>query len=171
MIKKLQADKKLASQPSATTPPLKTFIISLPERKDRRVSIYSQFIYASYATFEIVDAIKGRDNPGPIPPLNYGEIGLWASTIKIFNIATRSTNEIFIHIAEDDCVFSKKFFSLSQRISQKLYESVIDILFTDGWARGRVLSEILKQSSSQALQFLPGSFYGGRTTSYIIRDC
>ena len=147
---------------------LKTFIISLPERKDRRKRIYSQFIDVEYSAFEVIDAVKGSDILGGIPPLGNGEIGLWCSTIKTLRLAATSTLEYCLHIAEDDCIFSKRFFSSAGQISRRLFQSDIDILFTDGWARGKILDEIIKQSAPEVLKFLPGSLYGGRTTSYMI---
>lgn len=147
---------------------MQTFIISLAERADRRKRVSSQLNAQDYTHFRFWDAVKGAEKGIEVAGLSKGELGLWLSTIEVIQEHIESASTEALHIAEDDCTFSNEFFRTYRELEKAITNSDIDILFTDGWARGRLLEEILSQCATSGIRILPGSFYAGRTTSYII---
>lgn len=75
-----------------------TYVINLPERKDRLAHIQQQFAGKNEFDVRIVEACKH-----PI-----GAVGLWHSILKIIQIAIASDDDVII-ICEDDHEFTKRY--------------------------------------------------------------
>lgn len=147
---------------------MRTVIISLKDRQDRRHNIRNQFDTYNHTRFSFWDAARGDDYKGVFNGLSGGELGLWLSTLQLLEANLWQDSNDTLHIAEDDCTFSRLFFRCIADVERSLVESDIDVLFTDGWARGPLLEAVLKETPEKGVRILPGQFYGGRTTSYLI---
>lgn len=75
-----------------------TYIINLPERKERRIHIENQFAGRKEFDTIIVDGIKH----------NIGALGLWLSIRKVVSQAIRNDDDVII-IAEDDHEFTEYY--------------------------------------------------------------
>lgn len=75
-----------------------TYIINLPERKERRSHIEKQFKGRNEFDFTIIEARKH----------NIGSLGLWLSIRRVINIAVEHDDDVII-IAEDDHEFTEYY--------------------------------------------------------------
>jgi len=79
-----------------------TYIINLPERKDRLAHIQKQFENKSEFDITIMEACRHK----------VGAVGLWNSILKIINLAVQNEDDVII-ICEDDHEFTKDYSSQS----------------------------------------------------------
>lgn len=149
-----------------------TYVISLPERSDRRARIVAQFSKHQHSDYEFYSACNGRDFASKNYKLLPGELGLWNSIHRCLIYASSSRPRDYIHICEDDCVFSETFFRVVPNLAGYMKEKKVDILFTDTWAGSQFLHslpELDLSSDTRRVRLLDGMHaYAGRTTSFLI---
>lgn len=116
--------------------PFPTFIINLPERKDRYQSILTQFKDHNEFKISVVEAVKH----------DIGAVGLWMSIRKIVQIAIDSEEE-YILIVEDDHMFTGYYnlenFLKSIAIGRKLSADLIVSGITDSFTNAIPVSDTI----------------------------
>lgn len=148
---------------------LKSAVISLPERSDRRMAIRTQMELHGYDRYVFWDAKRGSPAALKNSKLTVGELGLWATTNELLAASVASDEKDALHVCEDDCLFSPEFFLALPNLIHQMEEHSLDVLFTDCYAGLNFMHLFLPVKVEEKIQILPGSkYYTGRTTSYII---
>lgn len=144
-------------------------IINLPEQQARRERLLSQLeLLGQSASYQLLEAERGSEDPQQRRGLHRGEDGLWRSVLKALSSEMQAAE--YLHLLEDDALLSAPFFRWLESLPADPPPAML--LFTDmyvGPANYRNLLALMRQAlASKTLGWLPGTAYSGCTSSWLI---
>ena len=123
--------------------------------------------------YQRFSALVGNKEEADRAGLNQGELGLWNSWISLLNEEIESSeNYKFLHIIEDDAIFSKKFINFIERLPD--IDVRFDILFTDMHVNPNIYEILSKDAeklySASQTKFFSGLYTGCTSSCILMKD-
>lgn len=144
-------------------------IINLPEQQARRERSLAQLQQLGQAaSYALLEAERGCDDPLERRGLSRGEDGLWRSVLKALSSDLRDAE--YLHLLEDDAQLSPQFFPWLASVPAD--PPPVMLVFTDMYVGpmnyGDLLNLMRQALASQRFGWLSGDAYSGCTSSWLI---